>query len=163
MKKFLPLLILIGTLLNAEENKKPNILLIITDQQHANMLSCSGNPYLKTKTFDSMAEAGVRFTNAYVTNPVCVPSRISLATGVMAGRFGVFNNGMKPKIPAQVGANSLGKLMKKAGYDTFYGGKVHMPQILSLKNAGYDVVSRDERDKLRCGFAAGQWNLCDDC
>jgi arylsulfatase A-like enzyme len=143
------LLVLIFTfslLLNAEE--RPNILLIVTDQQHANMLSSSGNPYLKTRALDTLAESGIRFTNAYVTNPVCVPSRISLATGVMPGRFGVFTNGMKAKIPAEVNANSLGKLMKGAGYDTFYGGKVHMPKELIPGKAGYDVVAKDERDKL---------------
>ena len=71
-----------STTLNA---KTPNILFIITDQHHANMLSSAGNPYLKTKALDGMAKAGIRFTNAYVTNPVCVPSRISMATGMMAG------------------------------------------------------------------------------
>ena len=103
-------------------NKPPNILFIMTDQQHANMMSCTGNPYLKTPTMDSLARGGVRFANAYVTNPVCAPSRISMATGVMAGRLGVFNNGMKAEVPREVDANSLGKLIKSAGYDTFYGG-----------------------------------------
>ena len=134
--------------LNISSAEKPNILFIITDQHHANMLSSAGNPYLKTKALDSLAENGIRFTNAYVTNPVCVPSRISLATGVMPGRFGVFNNGMKAKIPAEVNANSLGKLIKSAGYETFYGGKVHMTPELSPAKAGYDEVCKDDRDKL---------------
>ena len=67
------------------------------------MMSCVGNPHLKTPAMDSLARDGIRFTNAYVTDPVCVPSRISMATGVMAGRLGVFNNGMKAKVPRQVG------------------------------------------------------------
>jgi len=133
------------TALNA---KTPNILFIITDQHHANMLSSAGNPYLKTKALDGMAKAGIRFTNAYVTNPVCVPSRISMATGMMPGRFGVFNNGMKAKISKEVGDNSLGKLIKSGGYDTFYGGKVHLAPVLSPLRAGYDEFCKDQRDEL---------------
>jgi arylsulfatase A-like enzyme len=131
-----------------EAKKQPNILFIITDQHHANMLSSAGNPYLKTRALDGMAKAGIRFTNAYVTNPVCVPSRISMATGMMPGRFGVFNNGMKAKIPKTVGDNSLGKLIKSGGYDTFYGGKVHMAPVLSPLQAGYDEFCKDQRDEL---------------
>jgi choline-sulfatase len=131
-----------------EAKKQPNILFIITDQHHANMLSSAGNPYLKTRALDGMAKAGIRFTNAYVTNPVCVPSRISMATGMMPGRFGVFNNGMKATIPKKIGDNSLGKLIKSGGYDTFYGGKVHMAPVLSPLKAGYDEFCKDQRDEL---------------
>ena len=59
----------------------PNILVIITDQQSASMMSCTGNPWLKTPAMDAIASAGMRFTCAYATNPVCVPSRFSLQTG----------------------------------------------------------------------------------
>lgn len=126
----------------------PNILFILTDQHHANMLSSAGNPYLKTRALDAMAQAGIRFTNAYVTNPVCVPSRISLATGQMAGRFGVFNNGMNATIPPEDAANSLGNLIQSGGYDTFYGGKTHLPNELSPLKAGYDEFCKDQRDEL---------------
>ena len=126
----------------------PNILFIMTDQQHADMMSCACNLHLKTPAMDSLARDGIRFVNAYVTNPVCVPSRISMATGMMAGRLGVFNNGMKARVPREVDANSLGKLMKRAGYDTFYGGKVHMCAELNPLDAGYDEYFRDQRDAL---------------
>ena len=144
--KYTLLLIAVATSLQAA--KQPNILFIMTDQHHARMLSSAGNPYLKTRALDSMAKSGIRFSNAYVTNPVCVPSRISMATGMMAGRFGVFNNGMKATIPKKVSDNSLGKLIKSGGYDTFYGGKVHMaPSLVPIK-AGYDEYCKDQRDKL---------------
>ena len=146
-KKIVLLLSLIITL-NYNAADKPNILLIITDQQHANMLSSAGNPYLKTKAIDSLVNSGIRFPNAYVTNPVCKPSRISLATGVMAGRFGSLNNNMKVTIPKHVITNSMGLLMKRAGYATFYGGKTHLTKELEPNNAGYDVFTKDQRDKL---------------
>jgi len=153
MKTILPIpsllfLLLIAIATSLQAAKQPNILFIITDQHHARMLSSAGNPYLKTRALDSMAKSGIRFTNAYVTNPVCVPSRISMATGMMPGRFGVFNNGMKATIPKKVSDNSLGKLIKSGGYDTFYGGKVHMAPVLSPLKAGYDEYCKDQRDKL---------------
>ena len=56
--------------------ERPNIILIYTDQQHANMMSCAGNPYVKTPAIDYLAGNGMRFTRAYTVNPVCVPARI---------------------------------------------------------------------------------------
>jgi choline-sulfatase len=136
---------------SAEKAKKPNILFIITDQQHARMMSCAGNKWLKTPAMDSLAQDGIRFERAYCTNPVCVPSRTSMATGVMSCRLGADNNGTGMRIkqlPSEVVENSLGKIMKRAGYDTFYGGKVHMCGPLAPKNAGYDEYFRDERNRL---------------
>lgn len=133
---------------SSAEERPPNILLIITDQQHADMMSCAGNKFLNTPAMDSLARDGIRFANAYVTNPVCVPSRISMATGVMAGRLGVLNNGVKASVPSEVDNNSLGKLVKEAGYDTFYGGKVHMCPELNPLDAGYDEYFKDQRDAL---------------
>ena len=148
IKKAILLTLAFGYASVLAEIQKPNILFIMTDQHHARMLSSAGNPYLKTRALDSMAKSGIRFSRAYVTNPVCVPSRISMATGMMAGRFGVFNNGMRATIPKKVSDNSLGKLIKSGGYDTFYGGKVHMaPELMPLK-AGYDEFCKDQRDEL---------------
>jgi arylsulfatase A-like enzyme len=78
---------------DTSEDARPNILFIMTDQQHARMMSCSGNKWLKTSAMDSLAREGIRFERAYCANPVCVPSRTSMATGVMPGRLGAFDNG----------------------------------------------------------------------
>jgi len=128
--------------------QRPNILFIMTDQQHAGMLSCTGNSSLKTPAMDSLARCGIRFEQAYVANPVCVPSRISMATGMMPGRLGVFSNGMQAKFPHQVERNSLGLLIQRAGYDTFYGGKVHLAPELNPPKAGYATVVQDQREAL---------------
>ncbi len=148
-----------ATLLGARTNAfaenggkgKPNILLIMTDQQHARMMSCAGNKCLKTPALDAMAKDGIRFEKAYSANPVCVPSRISMATGVMPCRLGADDNhtgSAIKQLPPEVDANSMGKLLKRAGYDTFYGGKVHMCRSLVPRNAGYDEYYRDSRDEL---------------
>lgn len=70
------------------EKGPPNILFIMTDQQHAGMMSCTGNRYLETPAMDRLARDGIRFANVYAANPVCVPSRIGMATGVMPGTLG---------------------------------------------------------------------------
>jgi len=134
-----------------KKDTRPNILFIITDQQHAGMMSCTGNKWLQTPALDALAEDGIRFENAYSANPVCVPSRTSMATGMMPNRLGASNNNLGMKIrelPPVVDENSLGKIVKRAGYDTFYGGKVHMCGPLQPKNAGYDEYFRDERNAL---------------
>lgn len=146
--EFLAVVCVVSLTSSAAAEPPPNILLIITDQQHADMMSCAGNGFLNTPAMDSLARDGIRFANAYVTNPVCVPSRISMATGVMAGRLGVLNNGVKASVPSEVDHNSLGKLVKRAGYDTFYGGKVHMCPELNPLDAGYDEYFKDQRDAL---------------
>ena len=133
------------------KNKRPNILLIMTDQQHAGMMSCTGNAWLDTPAMDRLAHEGMRFERAYCTNPVCVPSRTSMATGMMPGRLGASNNkpGMEIEtLPEEVDHHSMGKVMKRAGYDMFYGGKVHMCDPLKPLQAGYDVYDKDEREGL---------------
>ncbi|MEI6193066.1 MAG: sulfatase-like hydrolase/transferase, partial [Verrucomicrobiota bacterium] len=125
----------------------PNILFIITDQQHAGMLSCAGNPYLKTPMLDSLAATGARFELAYCANPVCMPSRISMMTGVLPSRVGVETNGKsKAKMMPDVLENSLGRVFRKAGYETVYGGKVHLP--MTLEDIGFKNIEDDGRDKL---------------
>lgn len=66
-----------------DTGSKPNILIIITDQQFADAMSCAqGREYLHTPHMDSIAANGMRFTRAYCANPICQPSR----TATFAGR-----------------------------------------------------------------------------
>lgn len=123
----------------------------MTDQQNAGMMSCTGNKCLKTLALDRLSSDGLRFEQAYCTNPLCVPSRTSMATGVMSCRLGAADNksGMSiRRLPHDVDENSMGKIMSRAGYDTFYGGKVHMCESLSPLQAGYQEYYEDEREML---------------
>ena len=52
---------------------RPNILVIVTDQQFADVMGCAGCPGIETPAMDSLAKEGVRFTRAYVNYPVCLP------------------------------------------------------------------------------------------
>src|SRR5438067_12505067 len=60
----------------------PNVMVIITDQQSADAMSCRmGDRYLKTPALDRLAARGTYFTRAYAANPLCMPSRNAMFTG----------------------------------------------------------------------------------
>lgn len=129
---------------------RPNILFIMTDQQHAGMLSCTGNPHVKTPALDSLAASGTRFELAYAANPVCVPSRFSLQTGRMPSAIGMRSNDTKLPVAERICAESLGPLLRKAGYRCAYGGKDHTPADLSkyMMANGYELLTHDQRGGL---------------
>ncbi|TAN36785.1 MAG: hypothetical protein EPN23_08235 [Verrucomicrobia bacterium] len=107
---------------------KPNILLIITDQQNATMMSCTGNRWVKTPNMDRLAAEGVRFERAYCANPVCIPSRFSMFTGTMPSAIGMdANEDEKNSVAPEILAHAMGTVFQAAGYRTVYAGKVHLP------------------------------------
>lgn len=129
--------------------RQPNIILIITDQQSAGMMSCAGNRYLNTPALDRLAATGVTFSRAYCTAPVCVPSRFSLMTGRMPSEIGLRDNNYEHigNIPEHILEHGLGHAFKNAGYDAAYGGKVHLPKMDAI-DLGFDYISDNERDEL---------------
>ncbi|MCX5682425.1 MAG: sulfatase-like hydrolase/transferase, partial [Planctomycetota bacterium] len=135
---------------------RPNIHYLFPDQQYAEMMSCAGNPNLKTPAMDSLAATGTRFTRAYAANPVCVPARVGMMTGAMPSRIGMEQNEDMPQAKANVSeailANSLGRVFRDAGYETAYGGKVHLPMTLAA--IGFDAIAKDERAGLADACAA---------
>jgi arylsulfatase A-like enzyme len=131
-----------------DRGSRPNILLILTDQQHAGMLSCAGNAYLKTPAMDSLARQGARFEKAYSANPVCVPSRVAMLTGRLPSQFGMQSNAelRSTRIPEPVQRQTMGRLLRDAGYETAYGGKTHLPG--RFEDYGFEYVTPDQRDEL---------------
>jgi len=131
------------------EKPRPNLLVIITDQQHAGMMSCTGNPYLKTPAVDSLAATGVRFERAYAANPVCIPSRVSMFTGQMPSHCGMRSNAEgRNQAPEAAVNRAMGRLLREAGYDTFFGGKTHWMRGMTPDSLGFETISRDQRDAL---------------
>ncbi|TAN38714.1 MAG: sulfatase [Verrucomicrobia bacterium] len=111
-----------------EKDSRPNVLVIITDQQHAGMLSCTGNPWVKTPNLDRLAGTGVRFEKAYCGNPVCVPSRFTMFSGTMPSVIGMDSNkGAGRPVSAGILQNAMGAIFKRAEYRAVYGGKTHLP------------------------------------
>lgn len=151
------LLCLLALLSCKEQISRPNIILILTDQQSESMMSSSGNEYLQTPAMDYIANNGVRFTRAYVTNPVCSPSRLSVMTGRFPGFYKdskgrkVRNNAGSMDIPAdspEASAENLADYLKKAGYDLVYGGKQHLPAFVDPDLVGFNVLTEDARGEL---------------
>ena len=96
---------------------KPNILLIITDQQSSESMSFNiGNKYLNTPNMDHLAKHGVSFTNAYCANPLCIPSRSSMFTGRYPHELDIQANENKKLDAGEF--PTLGNLMTNAGYAT---------------------------------------------
>ena len=67
--------------------RKPNIIIILTDDLGYGDCSCYGQETWKTPNIDRMAAEGLRFTDFYTTSPVCSPARASILTGLNAGRL----------------------------------------------------------------------------
>ena len=69
--------------------QKPNIVLILTDDQGEWALGCSGNTDIKTPCIDALAQNGIRFENFFCASPVCSPARASLLTGRIPSGHGI--------------------------------------------------------------------------
>lgn len=132
----------------SKDDARPNILFITTDQQSANMMSCTGNHWLRTPAMDSLAAGGTRFECAYASNPVCVPSRFSFQTGRMPSVIGMRTNECELPVPESILENSLGQTMRRAGYHTAWAGKTHIPKDLNqrIRTTDYEFLTYDERD-----------------
>ncbi|MFT5125976.1 MAG: arylsulfatase A-like enzyme [Kiritimatiellia bacterium] len=110
---------------------RPNILLLFADDLGYGELGCQGNPEIPTPHIDSIAQNGVRFTQGYVTAPVCAPSRAGLLSGRNQRRFGWDINvmphvegGSEHGIPAT--ETTLAEYLKALGYRTGIIGKWHL-------------------------------------
>ena len=93
--------------------KRPNFLLIITDQHRADHIGCYGNSVVKTPHIDRLATAGTRFERFYVATPICMPNRATLMTGRMPSLHGARHNG----IPLSLTATTFVDIMRAAGYE----------------------------------------------
>ena len=101
--------------------KKPNVLIIISDELRFDALSCMGSSVVKTPNIDALANDGVLFENAHCAGPLCVPSRVSLFTGQYSHRTrSVFFDQKDYLHPEQ---SSLLRTLKEDGYRTALVGK----------------------------------------
>jgi choline-sulfatase len=118
---------------------RPNIVLIITDQQAGMAMSCAGANWLRTPNLDRLASWGTQFTHAYCANPHSLPSRACMFTGQYSSR-----SKMRPQqFP------SLGKQLADSGYSTAYFGKWHIGK------------SKPDRDRPWHGFQTCEVGVID--
>ncbi|MFB6119651.1 MAG: sulfatase-like hydrolase/transferase [Halobacteriaceae archaeon] len=125
---------------------RPNVLVVLTDQQRWDTVGAYGNPMDLTPNLDAAAERGTRVEQAITPQPVCGPARACLQTGRHGTEHGVFTNGRVPDFETEA---LLAEQFADAGYDTGYVGKWH------LANARLDPVSADKRAGYDFWRAAG--------
>lgn len=102
--------------------KRPNILLLISDQHNPHIVGYAGDPRARTPNIDRLAESGVRFDACYCQAPLCVPSRISMLTGKYVFKCWAWNNA-SVLYPEQL---TIPQHLGNHGYETVLVGKMHL-------------------------------------
>ena len=127
-------------------SKKPNFIVIFTDDQGYGDLSCFGGTHISTPRIDQMAAEGAKLTSFYVAAPICTPSRAALMTGCYPRRVNMELGSHFPVLLASdpKGLNpdeiTIAELLKSAGYKTGIFGKWHLgdqPEFLPTRQ-GFD-------------------------
>jgi arylsulfatase A-like enzyme len=121
---------------NEQGTRKPNVILLMTDQQRADALGCMGNRIIRTPNLDRLAAGGVLFEQAYVQCPVCMASRGAIHTGRYPRSLR-----MKSMDILSPEETTLAETLQRAGYVTGLFGKLHFTP------EGYT------RDQLASGYA----------
>ncbi|MCL5269799.1 MAG: sulfatase [bacterium] len=115
--------------------RRPNFIFIMTDDQAVDALGASGRyPFLKTPNLDRLGREGATFTNAFVTNSLCSPSRATCLSGCYSHVTGVVSNeGSDPR----PGTPMVQEELRRAGYETAFIGKWHM-KLTDQPRPGFD-------------------------
>ena len=115
---------------SATADERPNIVLIVTDNQSEKLLGAYGNADIKTPNIDALARQGLLFTNAFATSGVCSPTRATLMTGLIPSQHGV-HNAMPSEFEIDDWAaveefRNLPQTLSESGYATALVGKYHL-------------------------------------
>lgn len=127
---FLGLLVAFAATANAQDGRKPNVIVFLSDDVGYGEYGFQGNKQIPTPNIDSIAKNGVRFTNGYVSGPYCSPTRAGLMTGRYQTRFGHEFNGGGPAGGKDFGLpvteTTIGDRLRGLGYATCTIGKWHL-------------------------------------
>jgi len=139
-------------------SKKPNIIVMFSDQQRWDTLGCYGQKLPVSPNLDKMAEEGVKFDLAFTCQPVCGPVRACLQTGKYATEVGCETNNRHLPLDS----DTLAKRMKGAGYKTGYIGKWHLASGKNRFDGDYHPEYRifPIPEELRGGY---EYWLAADC
>lgn len=152
MTRLCPLLAaLLPALLGAAEMAapalaRPNLVLIVADDLGYGDVGCYGGTLTPTPAIDALARGGVRFSDGYVTAPVCAPSRFGLLSGAYPQRFGMQWNedayvNAYAKLPLPAAHRTLPEALRAAGYVTGHIGKWNFPRAAaSVVHEAYAVM-----------------------
>jgi hypothetical protein len=123
----------------AAADNRPNIVLMMADDQGWGETGYNGHPYLKTPVLDEMAATALRLDRFYAASPVCTPTRTSVMTGRHANRSGAFSPNYSTR-PEEI---TVAQILKQAGYRTAHYGKWHIGAVkkespLNPNRMGFD-------------------------
>lgn len=104
------------------QDKRPNIVFILTDDQRWDALGYAGNEIIKTPEMDRLASEGVYFKNAFVTTPICAASRVSIITGLYERKHQY--TFQQPPIDSTLVDHSYFSVLKNADYYNGFLGKM---------------------------------------
>ena len=127
--------------------KRPNVLLITTDQQRFDTIGEDAPEFMRTPHIDFLMREGISFDRCYAQTPACVPSRMSIMTGMSPQKLGVYGNG---------GANNainhetktLPRVMNDMGYHTIGVGKMHFEPERARHGFSEMILPRDYYNKM---------------
>lgn len=124
--------------MNKYSNTRPNVLLVVTDQQRFDTLGCYGNPHVDTPNLDRFAAQGVLFQRAYCQSPVCTPSRASFLTGRYPRTTRCRANGQSMPPYERL----VSRVLADHGYYCALAGKLHLapcgPSVCPIREARID-------------------------
>jgi arylsulfatase A-like enzyme len=116
----------------------PNVLLIMTDQQHIATIAARGCRHVMTPGLDGLCHRGVTFMESHSTYPLCSPARSSLWTSRMPSETGVYRNGR----PIHDSIPNIGQWFRQhTDYETIYVGKWHLPSSFTHAVPGFTVLT----------------------
>ncbi len=140
--KYILLIIFLGLSqilpLIAQDGELPNIIIFLADDLGYEELGCQGNTDIPTPNIDQIAQDGIRFTNGYVCNSYCSPSRAGLLTGRYPNRFGYESNivghqNEDPNLGLPMEETTLAEYLLEAGYVSAIIGKWHQGGTAKVK------------------------------
>ena len=142
---------------------RPNIVFILVDDLRWDELGIAGHPFIKTPNIDRIAHEGAMFRNAFMTTPLCSPSRASFLTGQYAHTHGIIDNVDRSAASYQL--VTFPQLLHQAGYESAFIGKWHMgndekprpgfDRWVSFKGQGTYIdppINEDGRQVKRTGY-----------
>ncbi|NEA46927.1 sulfatase-like hydrolase/transferase [Streptomyces sp. SID10815] len=134
--------------------RRPQVIVVLTDQQRWDTAGVHGNRAGVTPEFDRLAREGTLVEHAITPNPVCAPARAALQTGRYPTATGVFRNGL----PLPAGIPTLADVFAAAGYATGYIGKWH----LAGEDGPDGPVPRERRGGYRTWLASDRLEFTSD-